>query len=183
EVGDALVAAIYAAERSIRLASSHLRLRAVAEALIARAAESPGLDVRVYLDGQEFISHSGHQAQVRAHADCVSAAGDDEAALRACDDRGYYYGYAVGEAGVDVRYKYYAYRWHASYAEQMHHKYMLVDDDELWTGSYNLSANAEHNTFENMLVFRGPDHAELIAAFAANFEALWDTGRGGLDAL
>jgi phosphatidylserine/phosphatidylglycerophosphate/cardiolipin synthase-like enzyme len=183
EVGDALVAAIFAAERSIRLASSHLRLRAVADALSLRAAEEPALDIRVYLDGQEFISAAAHARQLKAHAACLADAGPDEAARRECDDRGLRLGYALGEAGVPVRYKYYAYRWHPSYAEQMHHKYMLVDDDELWTGSYNLSPNAEHNTFENVLVFRGPDHAALVAAFAANFEALWDTGRDRRDDL
>ncbi|MCY1059711.1 phospholipase D-like domain-containing protein [Nannocystis sp. SCPEA4] len=185
EIGDALVAAIAGARRSIHLASGHLRLRAVAEALIARAAEDPPLDVRVYLDGQEFIAASTHEKQADALAECLAAAGDDPADQRECNDRGFLYGYLVGAAGVAVRYKYYAYRWHASYAEQMHHKYMIVDGDELWTGSYNLSSNAEHNTFENMLVFRGPAVAELIDRYEDNFAAIWDTGRddGALAAL
>lgn len=175
-VGDALVAAIAGASESIDIASGHLRLRGVAEALIARAAD-PTLKIRVYLDGQEYISAATHAAQVEALDDCFEQAGADPAKQRECEDRGFLFGYAVGEAGVAVRYKYYAYRWHASYAEQMHHKYLVIDGDELWTGSYNLSDNAEHNTFENMLVFRGPAYAELVARFAANFSAIWDTGR------
>jgi len=185
EIGDALVAAIAGATRSIHLASGHLRLRAVAEALIARAAEDPALDIRVYLDGQEFIAESTHDKQVGALEDCLAAAGDDPADRRACEDRGFLHGFAVGEAGVAVRYKYYAYRWHASYAQQMHHKYMVIDGDELWTGSYNLSSNAEHNTFENMLVFRGAGSAALVDRYEQNFAAIWDTGRddGALAAL
>ncbi|WAS91708.1 phospholipase D-like domain-containing protein [Nannocystis punicea] len=175
-VGDTLVAAIAGATHSIDIASGHLRLRGVAEALMARAAE-PGLQIRVYLDGQEYIAESTHDAQVDALDDCYEEAGTDPAKRRACEDRGFLFGYVVGASGVAVRYKYYAYRWHASYAQQMHHKYMLVDGDELWTGSYNLSDNAEHNTFENMLVFRGPEYAELIARFADNFAEIWDTGR------
>ncbi|PCC72946.1 Phosphatidylserine/phosphatidylglycerophosphate/cardiolipin synthase [Nannocystis exedens] len=173
-VSEALVAAIAGASESIDLASNHLRLRGVAEALIARAGE---LQIRVYLDGQEYIAASTHAAQVAALAECFAQAGADPARRRACDDRGFLFGYQVGAAGIAVRYKFYAYRWHASYAEQMHHKYMVIDGDELWTGSYNLSENAEHNTFENMLVFRGPAYAELVARFADNFAAIWDTGR------
>jgi phosphatidylserine/phosphatidylglycerophosphate/cardiolipin synthase-like enzyme len=59
----------------------------------------------------------------------------------------------------------------------MHHKYMIIDGDELWTGSFNLSDNAEHNTFENMLLFHGSEHGELVAQYEANFESLWETGR------
>lgn len=178
EIGDALVAAIEGATSSIYLASGHLRLRPVADALIAKAAHHPELDLRVYLDGQEFIAEATHQQQVDALADCLAAAGDDSSEQRACNDRGYRHGFIVGASGVPVRYKYYAYRWHASYAEQMHHKYMIVDGDELWTGSFNLSGNAEHNTFENMLMFRGPEHAQLVARFEDNFAEIWETGRG-----
>ena len=76
-----------------------------------------------------------------------------------------------------MRFKYYSYRWHYSTAKQMHHKYLLIDGDELYTGSYNLSDNAEHNTFENMLVFRGLPFGALISAYQDNFLALWDTAR------
>ena len=59
----------------------------------------------------------------------------------------------------------------------MHHKYMVVDGTTLFSGSYNLSDNAEHDTFENMMVLKGAEHATLIAAFEANFESIWKTGR------
>ncbi|MEM6996397.1 MAG: phospholipase D-like domain-containing protein, partial [Myxococcota bacterium] len=64
-----------------------------------------------------------------------------------------------------------------SYAAQMHHKYLVIDGDELWTGSYNLSDNAEHNTFENMFLFQGDEFADLIDDYENNFETLWNTGR------
>jgi phosphatidylserine/phosphatidylglycerophosphate/cardiolipin synthase-like enzyme len=143
ELSDALVAAIAGAKRSIHVASGHLRSRPVSEALMARTAD--GLDIRVYLDGQEYVSAS--------------------------------FGYAVARTGIAVRYKYYAYRWDASYAEQMHHKYLIIDGETLYTGSYNLSDNAEHDTIENMLRLGGTAHARLVAAFEDNFERLWDTGR------
>lgn len=181
-VSDRLIAAIEGARTSIWVASGHLRHRGVAAALVAARAGHPGLDVRVYLDGQEYISAAAHARQLAALTDCLAAAGDDANARRECLERGFKFGYQVGQADVLVRYKFYAYRWDYSYALQMHHKYMIIDGDELWTGSYNLSDNAEHNALENMLVFRGPAHAGLVAAYRANFERIWDTGRAG-DAL
>lgn len=175
-VSDQWVAAIDSAEQSIRIASGHLRSRPIAEALMAKIAAHPEMDIRIYLDDQEYISDWYHAEQLSEYDACLAEA-ETEAQIRNCTDKGFYFGYEVGQAGGGVRYKYYAYRWHYSYAEQMHHKYMIIDGDELWTGSYNLSDNAEHNTFENVLVFRGPEFAPLVASYADNFERLWNTGR------
>jgi phosphatidylserine/phosphatidylglycerophosphate/cardiolipin synthase-like enzyme len=176
-VSDAMVAAIDSATDSIWVASGHLRSRTVAEALIAKAQANPQLDVRVYLDGQEYISSWYQNVQLQNLADCIAVAGTSVSKLRKCYDKGFLFGYQVGDAGIPVRYKYYAYRWHYSYADQMHNKLMIIDGDELWTGSYNLSDNAEHNTFENMLVFRGLPYAALIEQYEDNFLAIWDTSR------
>jgi phosphatidylserine/phosphatidylglycerophosphate/cardiolipin synthase-like enzyme len=176
-VSDALIAAIAGASASIRIASGHLRDRGVAEALMAKAQQAPDMDIRVYLDAQEYVSAATYAKQIEEVRDCLVAAGDDESAQGDCRDRGYPFGYMVEQAGVDVRYKWYSYRWSYASAEQMHHKYMIIDDEELWTGSYNLSNNAEHNTMENMLVFSGTEHMNLIRAYTANFERLWITGR------
>lgn len=176
-VANALVAAITSATKSIHIASGHLRSRPVAEALVAKKKASPALDVRVYLDGQEFISKTTHDEQVTGLETCIANAGASESKARACKDKGFLFGYQIGEAGIDVRYKYYAYRWDHGYAPQMHHKYMVVDGTDLWTGSYNLSDNAEHETFENMIHLRGAENAALVQSFEQNFLAIWETGR------
>jgi phosphatidylserine/phosphatidylglycerophosphate/cardiolipin synthase-like enzyme len=176
EVADQLVAAIEGATDSIWIASGHLRLRSVAEALMAKKAANPSIDIRVYLDGQEYISEFFHDQQSDELSDCLDAA-TTPSKVANCMDKGFLFGFAVGEAGIDVRYKYYAYRWHYTYAEQMHHKYMIVDGDELWTGSFNLSDNALHNTMENMMMLRGSEFEGLIDAYEDNFASMWETGR------
>lgn len=180
-VADGLVAAIDAAEDRIYVASGHLRSRPVSEALMRKRAEDPGIEIRVYLDGQEYISASTHTKQETDLEACLLLA-TTEAKKRSCRDKGFLFGFAVGEAGIDVRYKYYAYRWDVSYAAQMHNKFLIVDD-ALYTGSYNLSDNAEHNTFENMLVFRGPEFRELVGEYEEKFESMWSTGEGKLEGL
>lgn len=175
-VADQLVAAIQGADTSIQVASGHLRSRPVAEALMQKAVDAPEVEIQVYLDGQEFISETTHDIQVDELEECLANAGASASKIRNCTDRGFLFGFVVGNSGIDVRYKYYSYRWSASNALQMHHKYMIIDGDELWTGSYNLSDNAEHNTFENMFRFSGPAAADIVDDYEANFAAMWGTG-------
>lgn len=183
EIADALVKAIQGAKKSIHIASGHLRSRPVAEALTAKVKATPGLDLRVYLDGQEYISASGHAAQVKERMTCLTAAGTSASKIRQCNDKGFLFGYEAELAGVSVKYKYYAYRWNSSYAKQMHNKYFIIDGERLFTGSYNLSDNAEHETFENVLLFEGPEFTELLDLYEADFERLWATGNGKLATL
>ncbi len=174
-VANVLIDGIKSATRSIHIASGHLRSRPIAEALIARAQD--GLDIRVYLDGQEYISASAHREQELRRATCLANAGAREPKIRRCNNKGFLFGYQLGNSNIDVRYKYYAYRWDNSYAPQMHNKFMTVDRSVLFTGSYNLSDNAEHDTFENMFRMSGAQYQSLIDQYEERFEKLWETGR------
>ena len=53
----------------------------------------------------------------------------------------------------------------------MHNKFMIVDQKILFTGSYNWSANAEDNSFENAVFIEGDD---VIQKFLSDFERLWE---------
>jgi phosphatidylserine/phosphatidylglycerophosphate/cardiolipin synthase-like enzyme len=178
-VVDRLVALIRSATKSIHLASGHLRSRAVAEALMSKHVESPEVEIRIYLDGQEYISESYNRSQESNLAACLAAAGDNTTKQADCVDNNFYFSYVVQSAGIPLRFKYYAYRWDFTYAVQMHHKYLVVDDRVLAAGSYNLSDNAEHATMENMVFYSGPAYQDLIDAFEGNFNAIWETGRAG----
>ncbi len=180
-ISDELVRAIGAAEERILIASGHLRSRPVSEALMQKRAEDPEIDIQIYLDGQEYVSDSTNDDQIEARDTCLAQA-TTESQKRACVDKSFLYGLEVERAGIDVRYKYYAYRWDAGYAAQMHNKFLIIDD-ALYTGSYNLSDNAEHNTFENMLLFKGPEFADLVEAYEEKFQELRVQGEGLLEPL
>jgi len=175
-VSDRLVELIQGARKSIHIASGHLRSRPVAEALMARWAEDPSLDIRVYLDGQEYISEWYQDEQQKDLEDCLAAAGDSVSKTKKCIDSGYYFSYLVQSKGIALRFKYYCYRWDYHYAVQMHHKYMIIDDRVLASGSYNLSDNAEHNTIENVAIYDRAAFPDLVDAFEDNFEHIWQTG-------
>ena len=175
-VAERLVQLIAGAERAIHVASGHLRSRPVAEALMAKAVNAPHVDIRVYLDGQEYISSWYHGEQETKLQTCLASAGGSETRTQSCYDKGFLFGYALHLGGIPVRYKYYAYRWDYTYAPQMHHKYMVIDGATVASGSYNLSDNAEHNTMENVVIYGADEYPGLVEAFEENFETLWRTG-------
>ena len=176
-VSDTLVALIMGAQSSIHVASGHLRSRPVSEAIIRKRQQDPHVDIRVYLDGQEYISSWYHKEQGTKLEECVVKAGSSKSKQQSCMDKGFLFGHALHLAGVDVRYKYYAYRWHYSYAPQMHNKFLIIDQELLASGSYNLSDNAEHQTLENVAIYRASGFPDIVAAFEARFETLWTTGQ------
>jgi len=178
KVADQWVAAIRRATTSIHIGSGHMRLRPVAEALVAKKQATPSIDIKVYLDQQEFISASGDAAQQAELQTCLASA-TTPAQTRDCGYNDFLFSKALVDAGIDVRFKSYAYRWDHSYAPQMHSKYMIVDGKELISGSYNLSMNAEHATFENALQLTGPQFKPLVDKFEANFSTMWETNRAG----
>ncbi len=175
-ISDKLVAAIMSAEDRIIVGSGHLRSRPVSLALIERARQKPDLQIDVYLDAQEFVSLYSHELQVETQNDCLEEA-TTESQVRKCLDKNFRYGYLIDqEPNINVKYKWYSYRWHYSYAAQMHHKYLIIDNKQLWTGSYNLSDNAEHNTFENVVMLQGPLFTPVVEAYVRNFDEMWNTG-------
>lgn len=177
-VAKRLVELIESAEDSIWVASGHLRSRPVSEALLAARAANPNLDIRIYLDGQEFISATTARMQEANLETCLAAAGDSASKQDDCLDRGFYFSYAMHEAGIPLKFKYYAYRWHYSYAAQMHHKYLIVDGKTVAMGSYNLSDNAEHNTMENVAIVDAAGYPNIVEGYVANFQSMWNTGEG-----
>jgi phosphatidylserine/phosphatidylglycerophosphate/cardiolipin synthase-like enzyme len=181
-VTDQWIAAIGRAQTSIHIATTHMRLRPFVEALIAKKQANPGLDIKVYLDQQEYISPSGDAAQKSDLDACLAAATTDTQRID-CQYNDFLFSKTLVDAGIDVRFKTCAYRWDYTYAEQMHSKYLLVDGNELLTGSWNDSMNSEQGTFENELHVFGDTYAPLLGQYTQNFDKIWDTNRTSLDPL
>jgi phosphatidylserine/phosphatidylglycerophosphate/cardiolipin synthase-like enzyme len=148
-VSDALAEAIGQAQRSIRIASGHLVSEPIAQAVLDALSNNPSLEVEIALDCQE-TSKNGAIRDIKA---------------------------AIENRGGSIFYKCNTYRWHYVYAQQMHHKYVIIDDEILYTGSYNFSDNAENNTFENVIMFKGAEHASLVASYVQNHEMVRNYGR------
>jgi mitochondrial cardiolipin hydrolase len=57
---------------------------------------------------------------------------------------------------------------------KMHHKFVIVDEQTVLTGSYNWTHESEDENHENLLILRDPQSVE---AYTREFEAIW-TGTG-----
>lgn len=181
-VADRIADEISQATSSIHIASGHMRSKQIADALLAKHAESPEVEILVYLDGQEWISAWWENEQNEDLAECLEEATTDIQRAR-CEEVGRYFSKALADAGIDVRFDYYAFRWHYTYAEQMHHKYIILDGERVLTGSYNFSSNAEVDSFENVVLFDASNYPELVDAFIDNHAELWETGQGSYEPL
>lgn len=56
----------------------------------------------------------------------------------------------------------------------MHNKFAVIDGELLITGSYNWTANAEKNNYENILFIK--NSPKVIEAYQKQFETLWKIG-------
>ncbi len=175
-VASRLVSLIQQSTQSIQIAVSHFRSRPIAEALLTQKALYPNMDIRVYLDGQEYVSEGYNDIQLAKKEQCLANA-TTPAKIRDCQEKGFYYSYELIQAGIAVRFKTYSYKWHQNTASQMHHKYAIFDNQIVATGSYNYSYNAETNSMENLLVLGSVVFSEVVAAYRNNFESIWKTGR------
>ncbi len=54
---------------------------------------------------------------------------------------------------------------------KMHHKFVVLDDALVLTGSYNWTIESEKENFDSMMLVRHPEHVTL---YRSEFEALWN---------
>lgn len=71
------------------------------------------------------------------------------------------------EAGIPVRQN--------RHRGLMHHKFLVVDDQNLLTGSFNFSVGAATRNDENLVVLA--EEPEVIQAYTEYFDQLWENRR------
>ena len=59
---------------------------------------------------------------------------------------------------------------------KMHHKFVILDQQTVLTGSYNWTLESEDENHENLLILRDE---EPVEAYTQEFEALWSSAGGG----
>lgn len=157
---------------SIQIATGHFRSKPLFDALV-RALER-NVRIQVVLDGQEYVSYQKSRSQQTKVAKCLQSHPE-----HFCYRKGYYFSRQLSQAGIDVKLKYYSLRWFYPTAKQMHHKYMIVNQQTVYTGSYNWSNNAEFETFENVMILERRDHPHLVRDYIKNFHQVSQYGGSG----
>lgn len=158
--GRVIIEHINSAASSVKIATAHFRRSDIYAALVA--ASKRGVKVSLITDGQEFNRVSSE--------DCGENVSDDKF-LDEC--------LSMNKHG-DVSYKFYSIVWNYKTAQQMHSKYMIIDDDVVLTGSFNWSFTAEFKNLENMVRL---DEPKLVAGYVENFEKISSYGKGSVESV
>ena len=61
--------------------------------------------------------------------------------------------------------------------DKLHHKFAVIDNRKVITGSFNLSPSAAHNNVETLPVIHSP---QLAKHFTREMDRLWDTAELGI---
>lgn len=68
----------------------------------------------------------------------------------------------LAKYGISIRY--------SSNPYEMHHKFAVIDDEVIVTGSYNWTASAGERNNENLVIIRDPF---LVSRYGQEFYRLW----------
>lgn len=159
-VRDALIEAINKAEKSIYVVLNHFNIRLVSDALIR--AVKRGVEVKLAVDNQEYKSKPNDLEMTPQFVEDFRAMKNEEE--------------------PPVRVKYYSHEPSPNNWLLNHHKYILIDYEipsktVLLSGSYNLSKTAEHNQFDNLVLYRSKKYQSLYKSFYEEFLNQWSWNR------
>lgn len=80
---------------------------------------------------------------------------------------------SLKQSNIQVRVKYFDLRPLESIKNQMHHKYMIIDNQHVLTGSFNWSFSSEFQHIENLLSIQKTDYPYIVKQFQKDFQTLW----------
>ena len=83
----------------------------------------------------------------------------------------------AGSENIRVRLKFYNFNPRAFLSQQMHSKYMIVDNRKIYSGSFNWSYSAEYYNFANVIVIDGKVFPKPLASFQEDFHRIYNLGR------
>ena len=166
-VRDMIIKNIDEAKENVYLSLNHFNIKAISDALIR--AVKRGVDVKLAVDNQEFKTYINNKEMTPQFvADWKKIDGNKNKV-------------------APVRVKYYSLAPSPRHWLLNHHKFIIVDysqdfaNTKLISGSYNLSRTAEHNQFDNMVIYSGLENKQIYSEFKEEFDNQWSMNRDPQD--
>ncbi|WP_374075751.1 phosphatidylserine/phosphatidylglycerophosphate/cardiolipin synthase family protein [Bdellovibrio bacteriovorus] len=91
--------------------------------------------------------------------------------------------YLLTNRNLQLRVKFYNLEVSEYMAFQMHNKFMIVDNSKVLSGSFNWSESSEKSHIENLVELSGSAAQDVLPSYNAEFNDLWNMGRGKLKPL
>ncbi len=192
-VADTIIKLIRNAKSSIKIAHTYFKMKDVALALHEKSRD-PDVNIYIYLDGKNYKGISSMKKQYAKLKSCQGSPTCGDTAINWYWPIMYpkFVSYSLPAStvfnyrakNVHLRLKYYMFRWDHAGAKQMHSKYVIVDDEHLVSGSYNLSLQSEQSCFENVMVMdknKSIEQSNLIRQYVDNFDSLWNRNRNKIN--
>ncbi|SMF06685.1 phospholipase D-like domain-containing protein [Pseudobacteriovorax antillogorgiicola] len=167
-----LVRAIDSAKEKLEIATTRFKLRPVYDAVLRAAAR--GIKVQLLVNMDQYDPYQDRKKWTLPEC--------QDPYLESCSASMNFSHFLDklefdGHENVEVRIKFFNLDPTAYLSRQMHSKYLIVDDQTVWTGSFNWSYSGEYSHIENLVKIQGGTHVEAVAGFNRDFAQLWDLNR------
>lgn len=86
--------------------------------------------------------------------------------------------YLLGHPNLQLRVKFYSLKVSDYLSSQMHNKFLIADGEKILAGSFNWSVSSETKHIENVIELSGPKAAQVMGAYVAEFNSIFELGRG-----
>ena len=168
-----IVEAIDNAESHLEIATTRIRLRPIFDAIQRAAARGVKTEILLTMGEYEYRS-TRKKMELKECSDLY------EKSCSTSQNFGVYLNRKdfPGHENVQVRIKWFNIHKSAFLAKQMHSKYMIVDDNVVFTGSFNWSYSAEYQHIENLVELDREFHPTVVDNFQKDFQFMWNQNRG-----
>lgn len=89
----------------------------------------------------------------------------------------------VAQPNLELRVKFYNLNPSQYMTYQMHNKFLIIDRNEIGTGSFNWSDSSENGHVENFIELKPALASEVMPSYLKQFDMMWERGRTELPTL
>lgn len=162
-----IVEKINQAKKTLNIATTRIKLFPIYKALLAAAKRGVKINIVVTMAQYETV-YKRRKSYVKNCKDPFQAhcsVGIKYSTLLEKDSLKY--------KNIKIRIKYFDLRPLQSLRNQMHHKYMIIDNQYVLTGSFNWSFSSEFQHVENLLFMEKTYYPYIVNQFKKDFNHLW----------
>lgn len=158
------------AQSKLEIASARIRLRPIYEAILR--ALKRGVKVEMVVNQSSFPSKKKRgSAKLNVCSDKY---------LKSCSKNQNFVSFLHKETfdnkkNLKLKVKFFNLNKANHITNQMHNKYMIIDETLVVTGSFNWSLSAEFGHIENIVVLDGNIHTLALQGYQSDFAKLWTT--------